>query len=372
MQTTSSLKGYFSGKTVLVTGHTGFKGGWLTVYLGALGARVVGFSNAVPTAPALFDACGIAAHATDVRGDVRDPESVARVFRAHDPDVVFHLAAQPIVTESYRDPVGTVGTNVIGTANVLDQVRRSAKDVVAVMVTSDKAYENREWCWGYRENDALGGKDPYSASKAAAEIVAKAFYHSYLSGADRGRRMVTVRAGNVVGGGDWAPNRIIPDCVRAWSAGKPVVLRAPGATRPWQHVLEPLSGYLVSAATLALQPELSGESFNFGPRSAASYSVMDIVTLLAREWRSGAAEIRAEEQRGGPHEARLLRLVCEKAETVLGWTPQLSVEETARMTGEWYAKHHAGCGPEELYAFTRGQVDSYEARRDAAARGGAA
>jgi CDP-glucose 4,6-dehydratase len=311
----------------------------------------------------MFEACGIGARIVDVRGDVRNGEDVARVFAEYSPDVVFHLAAQPIVTESYRDPVGTVATNVVGTANVLDNVRKSGKSTVAVIVTSDKAYANKEWWWGYRENDALGGKDPYSASKAAAEIVARAFYQSYMSRKDSTNRVVTVRAGNVVGGGDWAPDRIIPDCVRAWSSGRPVVLRAPGATRPWQHVLEPLSGYLTSAVALSKEPALNGESFNFGPTSAKSYSVMEIVSLLAGEWGAGAARIETASCEGGVHEAQLLKLVCEKAEAILDWTPRLTVEETLRMTGEWYVRHHGGASPKVLYDLTVAQIQAYQEKR---------
>jgi CDP-glucose 4,6-dehydratase len=358
-----AIKRYFSGKTVLVTGHTGFKGSWLTIWLNSLGARVVGFSNAIPTTPSLFEAAGIAAYIVDVRGDVRVSKDVAAVFAEHSPDVIFHLAAQSIVTDSYSDPVGTIATNVVGIANVLDQIRRSGKSAVSVAVTSDKVYSNKEWWWGYRESDPLGGKDPYSASKAAAEIVARAFFESYMSDPDSLHRVVTVRAGNAVGGGDWAPNRIVPDCIRAWSAGKPVLLRSPSAVRPWQHVLEPLSGYLMTAVALSKDPSLNGESFNFGPQSVKSFNVREIVNLLAREWHPGVPRIKETEKEGLISEARLLVLGCEKAEALLGWRPKFTTEEALQMTGEWYSRHYAGAAPRELYDLSVAQIEAYEAKR---------
>ena len=335
----SSFAGAYAGRTVLLTGHTGFKGGWLASWLAELGAEVIGFSDSVPTTPSFFDSTGLAERVIDVRGDIRNRNLVAAAIQDRRPDYVFHLAAQPIVAVSYADPLNTISTNVIGTANILDSLRNVNWPIAVVVVTSDKCYENNEWYWGYRETDAMGGKDPYSASKGAAEILFQSFVRSYFASDATPVRVASARAGNVVGGGDWAPNRLVPDCMRSWTDGGEVVLRAPDATRPWQHVLEPVSGYLSLAAQLYDRPELSGQSFNFGPKPDTVLTVQEVVKRLAAMWTRSTPTVKVDSNAATFKEARLLQLVCDKARIELGWTPRLSANETLTMTGSWYDRH---------------------------------
>jgi CDP-glucose 4,6-dehydratase len=312
----------------------------------------------------MFQACRVGDLVQDNRGDIRDLPAVDRVFSSAKPEIVFHLAAQPIVSRSYLHPIETISTNVMGTANVLECIRRSSTASIGIIVTSDKAYLNKEWSWGYRETDELGGRDPYSASKAAAELITKGYISSFMPDKDGDRRIVTVRAGNVIGGGDWAPNRIIPDCVRAWSRNEKVVIRSPNSTRPWQHVLEPLSGYLKAATALSERPDIHGESFNFGPSSAGVYSVREIVSLLSESWGLKPDLIRIDESSGVFSEARLLKLACEKAETVLRWTPRLSTAEAVRMSGEWYSRYYNRATAQAMLELTNSQIDEYESHAD--------
>ncbi len=348
----------YQGKKVLVTGNTGFKGAWLTVWLLQLGADVFGISNEVPTTPAMFDLCGLRERITYFEHDINDLAAVERRIAEVRPDFVFHLAAQPIVRISYDDPVGTLATNIMGTAHVLEALRRSNHPCTAVMITSDKCYDNVEWVWGYRETDAVGGRDPYSASKGGAELVIKTYYHSFFSRPDSNVRVASTRAGNVIGGGDWAANRIVPDAFRAWGTEQTLEIRAPRATRPWQHVLEPLSGYLHLGAQLYQRKELNGEPYNFGPVER-SYSVRDLLAKLSTHWDFGAlAQPIREVEPPGFHEAGLLKLNCDKALHDLGWLPTLNIDEVARLTSSWYKAHYRDHNPDML-AFTQAQLDEY-------------
>jgi CDP-glucose 4,6-dehydratase len=351
----------FRGKRALVTGCTGFKGSWLSLWLSELGASVSGVGLGLPTQPAMFEALKLRSHVDYHQGDVRDLSWISGVVEAVRPELVFHLAAQSIVQLSYDDPAGTFATNVMGTAHVLEALRRCDREAAAVIVTSDKCYDNVEWVYGYRETDRLGGKDPYSASKGAAELVARGWFHSYFAGDGSPIRLVTARAGNVVGGGDWAPARIVPDCIRAWSESRPVQIRRPRATRPWQHVLEPLSGYLTAAERLLDDRSLSGEAFNFGPRAESSYSVLELLAALGNHWDFGNQTERFLVD-GSTHfeEAMVLKLNCDKASTLLGWRPVLEFADTARLTASWYDRFYHG-DVSSLVAFTRGQIREFAA-----------
>lgn len=348
----------YEGKKVFVTGHTGFKGSWLCAWLLALKANVTGFSSGVPTEPANFDALKLAGKIRDLRGDVRDRGALARAIRESRPDVVFHLAAQALVRQSYQNPVATFETNVLGTVNLLDACRHVDSLRAVVVITSDKCYRNEEWVWGYRENDRLGGHDPYSASKGCAELAAHSYFDSFF---ETGPSCATVRAGNVIGGGDWSADRIVPDCFRAWSAGKPVEIRSPNATRPWQHVLEPLSGYLWLGAVLlkgdyhGFNP--AGESFNFGPSADASHSVAEVVKALTPFW-SGFSSKMDESDSGAMKECGLLKLCCDKALGRLDWKAALNFEETTRLTAEWYARFHSSKGA-GMWDYTLDQIAAY-------------
>ncbi len=347
------LTNTFRGRKVFVTGHTGFKGSWLCEWLLMLGAKVTGYSLPPPTAPALFHQLGLEDRLRHIEADVRDAGRLREALTEASPDFVFHLAAQPLVRLSYREPVETYATNVFGTINVLEVLRApEMADVCAVFVTTDKVYENREWVYGYREEDPLGGYDPYSSSKACAEIAVAAWRQSFLSGA---ARIASARAGNVIGGGDWALDRIVPDAIRSLSRGEKIPVRNPAATRPWQHVLEPLSGYLSLAAHLAE----SGESdrfacaFNFGPALTSNRSVRELVEEAVKHW-PGDWEDRADP--GSVHEAGLLNLVWDKAHHLLEWQPRWGFEETIRRTVQWYRSVHLGSDPLEL---TRTQIAEY-------------
>ena len=352
------LESYFKGKTVLVTGHTGFKGSWLTIWLLELGARVVGLSDGIPTEPSHFVAANLQERIRHHLVDLRDPAAVQAVVSETRPDFVFHLAAQALVRKSYAEPLLTFHTNVLGTAHLLEALRVLDKPCVAVLITSDKCYDNVEWVWGYRETDRLGGKDPYSASKGAAEIVIRSYVESYLCG-DSPIRVGIGRAGNVIGGGDWALDRIVPDCMRAWSAGQQVPVRSPEATRPWQHVLEPLSGYLALAGALA-EPSgpaaLHGEAFNFGPRADQDYSVRELLDAFAGHWSGGSWQDVS--QGAHCHEAGLLKLNCDKALYHLQWTPTLNFAQTVQFTAQWYRAFYVD-KPSSMLDTTLAQLRAY-------------
>ena len=332
------FEGYYKSKRVLVTGHTGFKGSWLSQWLVELGATVGGFSIDIPTNPSLFQKLNFADSLIDGRGDINNQKELFRFFADFKPQTVFHLAAQPLVRSSYDDPSATFATNVVGTINVLEAIRKTPSVRNAIMVTSDKCYENREWEYGYRENDRLGGKDPYSASKGCAEIAISSYFRSYFqkTGAPL---LASVRAGNVIGGGDWAIDRIVPDAMRAWTKNTELIVRNPRAVRPWQHVLEPLSGYLWLGSQMEKYPEkLNGEAFNFGPTQDSNRTVADLLDSLRQTW-PGKSGIRIENSTDGKNEAGVLKLNCEKAWERLGWSSCLSFKETSAMTVEGYLSH---------------------------------
>jgi CDP-glucose 4,6-dehydratase len=350
---TTRALGQFQGKTVLITGHTGFKGSWLTAWLLQLGAKVIGVSIDVAGSPSHFESAQLFRNIKDLRIDIRNGLSIQNTMVEAQPDFVFHLAAQSLVRGSYADPVETWQTNVLGTLNVLEALRKLEKNCVAVMITSDKCYENVEWLWGYKETDRLGGSDPYSASKAAAELAISSHVRSYFPTESSNVRIASARAGNVIGGGDWAIDRIVPDCVRSWANLMPVTLRNPQATRPWQHVLEPLSGYLTLALSLAAEPNLHGEAFNFGPQTHENRSVADLVSEMAIHWEQvkWSQESTSSEKR---HEAALLKLNCDKALQLLNWHANLTFEDTVRLTAEWYQSFYAK--PKEIREVTDNQI----------------
>jgi len=344
----------YRGRRVLVTGHTGFKGSWLSLWLLHLGAEVGGFSVDVPSTPANFDVLELKKRIRHYQGDVRNREMLAAAIDDFRPDIVFHLAAQSLVRKSYADPAGTFETNAMGTLNLLECLRTRPWVQVAVLITSDKAYRNVEWCWGYREDDAVGGKDPYSGSKGAAELVAYSYYQSFFKDGDM--RMATTRAGNVIGGGDWALDRIVPDCMRAWSDGQAVTVRNPNATRPWQHVLEPLSGYLSLGRHLWKRSRGTiGESFNFGPDSSVDQTVGELLEAMAQRWPGRRWE--TPENVFGAHEANLLKLCCDKALHFLGWHAVLRFNETVEFTVDWYQTYYGR--EQDMFKFSLAQIERY-------------
>jgi len=356
MVTENSLAHQYRNKRVLVTGHTGFKGSWLCAWLHHLGADVAGYSVDVPTRPSHFEILELRDNLQHHEGDIRDRNQLKAVITRFEPDILFHLAAQPLVRKSLREPVETFETNVLGTVNVLEEIRECRSVRAAVFVTSDKCYRNYEWPWGYRETDMLGGKDPYSASKACAELIITSYHESFF----RNRiAIASTRAGNVIGGGDWADDRIIPDAVRAWSERQPVTVRSPKATRPWQHVLEPLGGYLwLGHGLLEGKQQVAGEAFNFGPDAGVTASVEELLAAMADYWPEAACavDIRSD---GGQNESTLLKLCCDKALHTMGWKPVLRFEETVKMTATWYRTHYTQ-GPEQAAKTTMDQVRTYE------------
>jgi CDP-glucose 4,6-dehydratase len=349
-----SLFDQFSNKNVVVTGHTGFKGSWLISWLKILGANVVGISLEPSTSPSHFIEAhlheGMQSHILDIR----EKTSLVKIINESQPDYLFHLAAQAIVSESYNNPLDTWETNVLGTLNVLEALRYVKKNCAAVMVTSDKCYDNVEWVWGYRETDSLGGHDPYSASKGAAEFAIKSYIKSFL--VDGNVKVATARAGNVIGGGDWSKDRIIPDCVRAWSENRIVNLRNPYSTRPWQHVLEPLSGYLTLAVLLSENDRLHGEPFNFGPNIQKNYSVLQLVSQMATHWDMVKWKD-VSSLANGPYESALLKLNCDKALSLLNWHAVMGFEDTVNMTADWYKTYYQNSS--EILSLTLKQIREY-------------
>jgi CDP-glucose 4,6-dehydratase len=348
----------FQGKTVLITGHTGFKGAWLTAWLKQLGANVVGIALEPPTEPSHFVAAQIGDGIVDYRIDIRNRRDLEEAIVSTQPDFVFHLAAQALVRRSYDDPLDTWQTNVLGTLHVLEALRKLDKPSSAVIITSDKCYDNVEWVWGYRETDAMGGPDPYSASKGAAELAVRSHIKSYFPKATSKVRIASARAGNVIGGGDWAVDRIVPDCVNAWSANNDVELRSPYSTRPWQHVLEPLSGYLSLAIALTQRHDLHNEPFNFGPPAQQNHSVLELVQQMALHWdRVRWQDV--SQSVAGPYESGLLKLNCDKALHHLHWRAVMGFEDTVRMTAEWYRAYYQQ--PAQIAAMTDAQIKTYTA-----------
>jgi CDP-glucose 4,6-dehydratase len=342
----------FRGKRVLVTGHTGFKGSWLAFLLAETGAEVMGYALPATSPDSHFASLALAKSVRHVEGDVRDAVTLSSTVAGFQPEFVFHLAAQSLVRPSYADPAATFSTNVMGAVNLLDAVRKCDAVKSLVFVTSDKCYENVEWIWGYRENDRLGGRDPYSASKAAAEIVFSSYARSFLAQRTT-LGAATARAGNVIGGGDWAADRIVPDCVRALRAGKPIVLRNPGATRPWQHVLEPISGYLLLATRLREAPAQFGGAWNFGPLGEVTKTVHDVADAILEKF---GRPVKILVEPSPHHEAQLLQLNCDKARQLLGWSASWNLDKTIEATADWY---HSVLRGADAAAVTRGQLREY-------------
>jgi CDP-glucose 4,6-dehydratase len=349
--------GAWAGRRVLVTGHTGFKGSWLSLWLHARGARVTGFALPPPTEPSLFTAARIAQITDHVEGDVRDLPALRRTVDAARPEVIFHLAAQPLVRLSYAEPVETYATNVMGTVHLLEAARQAGCVKAIVNVTSDKCYDNREWVWPYRESDPMGGHDPYSSSKGCAELVTAAYRQSFF--AEGGPALASVRAGNVIGGGDWAADRLVPDLVRAFEAGVSPVIRSPTSVRPWQHVLEALGGYQLIAERLLAGDRGFADAWNFGPADDDARPVSWIVERMRAAWGRGASDAVADSD-PGPHEAGLLRLDCSKARARLGWRPALRLEQTIDWIVAWHRAVGAGGDAREV---TLAQIADYTARQ---------
>ena len=344
----------FRGRRVFVTGHTGFKGSWLLLWLRKLGADVTGYSLAALPG-SMYEQLALDSACESIEADVRDLDALSAAIERVQPDVLFHMAAQALVLPSYDDPLGTLQTNVMGTANVLEAVRRAGRPCSVVIVTSDKCYENREWVFAYRETDPLGGHDPYAASKAAAELVTSSYRSSFFAASDT-IRVASARAGNVIGGGDIAEGRIVPDCIRALSRSESIGVHNPRSIRPWQHVLEPLSGYLLLASKL-LAGESVREAWNFAPDVQSTRTVEDLVRAVIAAWGSGDWVSASREQ---PHETRTLRIAIDKASALLGWLPRWSFEEAVNRTVAWYRAAHDGGSADAMRAFSEAQIEAYE------------
>jgi len=346
------IDNFWNGKMVLITGHTGFKGSWLTIWLKKLGANVIGYSLPSYANDKLFQDCRLSNKIIDERGDIRDFHRLKEIFNKHKPEFVFHLAAQALVRPSYEMPRETFESNLMGTVNILECIREN--DVKgAVIITTDKVYKNKEWLWGYREDDELGGRDPYSGSKSCAEIAVDTYRKSFFK--DQNKLVATARAGNVIGGGDWSKDRLIPDCVRFLRNNQDIEIRSPLSTRPWQHVLEPLEGYILLGKKL-LSGEPVDSSWNFGPQSELILPVGTIVNLFLREWGSGVMKDTSDSQSKEPHEAKLLSLDISKSIFKLRWKPKLNIQETIGLTASWYKSN------EDPYSLCLKQIEYYECR----------
>lgn len=353
---------FWKGKRVFLTGHTGFKGGWLSLWLSSMGAQVTGYALKPNTLPNLFDVAGIAEVLNKSHiADIRNLDYLREAMTAANPEIVIHMAAQPLVRYSYVNPVETYATNVMGTVHLLECVRGINSVRATVVVTTDKCYENKEWVWGYRENEPMGGYDPYSNSKGCAELVTSAYRQSYFSDALYSKHqhaLASARAGNVIGGGDWSEDRLIPDALKAFEAGVPLVIRNPLATRPWQHVLEPLSGYLVLAQALFDEGIQFASAWNFGPRDEDARPVKEVVNLLIEKSPIGAQW--KQDQSEQPHEAHSLKLDCSKADQLLGWRPKWSLETAVQNIADWQKAFLSG---ENMRDFSLGQINAYQLTR---------
>lgn len=350
---------FWKDKRTLLTGHTGFKGGWLSLWLQSMGAKVVGYAHSPPTNPSLFVAANVADGMVSIEGDIRDYGALTKVFKQYQPEIIIHMAAQALVRRSYCNPIETYGTNVMGTVHLLEAARQAGGVRAIVNVTSDKCYDNREWVWGYRENEAMGGYDPYSSSKGCAELITATYRNSFfnpINFADHGVAVASARAGNVIGGGDWAEDRLIPDIMRAIVQGRPVEIRNPHAVRPWQHVLEPLSGYLLLAQRLYEEGVAYAEGWNFGPADEDAKSVQWIVERLTQRWGNSASWQLDEGAR--LHEAHYLKLDCSKAKMRLNWHPSWHLDGALGKIIEWHKAHHEG---KNMREFSLEQIADYSA-----------
>ncbi len=348
----------YKGKRVLVTGHTGFKGSWLTTWLINLGADVIGYSKDIPTTPSMFSSLNLSEKIKHNVSDIQDINSLKEIIDKEKPDFIFHMAAQAIVSTSFTDPTDTIKTNAIGTMNLLEILRDISFSCVIIFITSDKCYDNVEWIWGYRENDKLGGKDVYSGSKAAAEIIINSYVQSFFNNSDSPVRIGIARAGNVIGGGDWAKDRIIPDIIKSWSSNSIPEIRNPRSTRPWQHVLEPLSGYLLLAYNLSKNKSLHSQSFNFGPKSEQEQTVIDLIEKLGKKWGfRDKEETYRLKTNSNFKEASLLKLNCDKALFHLKWEPTLNFDETISFLGDWYINFEEK--NINMFDFTNKQITEY-------------
>jgi CDP-glucose 4,6-dehydratase len=349
----------YRNKKVLITGNTGFKGSWLTTWLLKLDAKVVGISKDIPTTPSMFYELKLIDKIKHYQEDIRDLSKMTDIISNEQPDFLFHLAAQPIVSISYRDPIETISTNVVGTANILESLKVSNHKCTAIIITSDKAYDNVEQVWGYKEDDKMGGKDIYSGSKGAAELIIKSYYNSFFMNKDNNIKLAIGRAGNVIGGGDWAQDRIVVDCMKAWSEKRKVEIRSPEATRPWQHVLEPLCGYLDLGSNLYLNDCFHGEAFNFGPRAEQNHTVKQLLKDLSKYWHFKNVDEAFIITDNIPfHEAGLLKLNCDKALFHTKWQANLDYKETIRFTSEWYYDFYNT--DKNIFNITMEQIKEYE------------
>ncbi|MFJ8064176.1 CDP-glucose 4,6-dehydratase [Psychrobacillus sp. NPDC096426] len=350
-------RSFWKNKKVFLTGHTGFKGSWMSIWLHSMGAKVTGYALMPPTSPSLFEAAGVEQLVHSIIGDIRDVATLEKAILETDPEIVIHMAAQPLVRESYKNPVETYSTNVMGTVHLFESVRKCASVKAVINVTTDKCYENKEWVWGYRENEPMGGYDPYSNSKACSELVTSSYRSSFFNPADysiHGVAIASARAGNVIGGGDWAEDRLIPDCINSLVSDEPIIIRNPNAIRPWQHVLEPLSGYLLLAEKLFNHGPEYAEAWNFGPNDEDAKPVEWIVQKMIEKW-NGEASYKLD---GGkhPHEAGYLKLDCSKAKIKLGWQPQWNLETTIEKIVEWNTQYQLN---EDIQDVCRKQLNSY-------------
>jgi len=346
---------FWKDRKVFITGHTGFKGAWLSLWLHHLGAEVVGYALEPPTTPNFFDLCNLSEIIKSIKGDVRNFDFLKKSLAANKPDIVFHMAAQSLVRQSYYDPIETYSTNVMGTVNLLEAIRQIEIIRAVVIVTSDKCYENREWVWGYRENEAMGGYDPYSSSKGCSELITAAYRESYFK--TNKTAVASVRAGNIIGGGDWGKDRLIPDCIRSLTDNREILIRNPQAIRPWQHVFEPLSGYLLLAEKLYHNGNHYAQAWNFGPNDQNNaVAVHEIVQLVIRYWGGGSWKDMSNSESNPLHEARYLKLDCSKARAELGWKPIINIEESIKWTCEWYKAYY---DKTPMRDFSLGQLNRY-------------
>jgi CDP-glucose 4,6-dehydratase len=355
-----NINNIYKNKKVLITGHTGFKGSWISLWLLELGADVIGYSLEPPTEPNLFDSIKLKNKITHIIGDVRNKKNLFSVFKKYKPEFVFHLAAQPLVRLSYKDPKLTYETNIMGTVNVLETVRKTNSVKVCIVITTDKCYENKEWVYGYRENDAIGGYDPYSSSKGCAELIITAYRNSFFNPKDYGKThnviLSSVRAGNVIGGGDWREDRIVPDCIKMLYQKKEIIIRNPNATRPWQYILDPLGGYLLLGSKMYKDGAKYSSAWNFGPKDESIITVNELVKLVIKNWGNGIYKVN---NFNHPHEAGLLKLDISKARTFLGWNPVYNIYETIERTINWYRNFYNGIKKEKLYKITVNEIWDY-------------